>query len=137
MARVFITYSSKDSELARQLHATLQCAGAQPFLAELDIKSGEDWRDTILKNIRQSQWVFFLATSSSCASYAVAHEIGATLVLEKKLIPLMWGVTPEQLPEWVSRSHAMDLRDSGRIARLVEEIGETVKSDRFWTGVAA
>ena len=135
MPYVFISYCSKDADLARQLHSALQCAGAEPFLAELDIEPGAYWKDRILKNIKESQWVFFLATPNSCASQAVAHEIGASLVLEKKLIPLMCRVTPDQLPEWVNHSQAVDLRDHRRIARLVEDIGERVKADRFLSGV--
>jgi len=135
MPHVFISYSSKDREIARQLHSVLQYAGAEPFIAELDIEPGAHWKNTILKNIRQSQWVLFLATPNSCSSQAVAHEIGASLVLEKKLIPLMWGVTADQLPEWVNHTQAIDLEDCGRIARLVEGISEKVKADKFWTGV--
>ena len=117
------------------MYTVLQHAGAEPFIAELDIEPGAHWKNTILKNIRRSQWVLFLATPNSCASQGVAHEIGASLVLEKKLIPLMWGVTADQLPEWVNHTQAIDLGDYGRIGGMVEGIGNAVKADKFWTGV--
>lgn len=135
MPSVFISYSSKDSEVAQQLHLALSLAGASPFLAELNLTPGKKWKDEILENLRQSQWVFFLATPNSCNSQAVAHEIGASLVLKKQFIPLMLGVTPSDLPDWVDDVQAIDMKDTSRISQLVQQIGETVKSDKFWTGV--
>lgn len=135
MPKVFISYSSKDSEVARQLYSFLQMAGAEPFLAEIDLPPGVKWKEEILDALRNSPWVFFLATPNSCPSQAVAHEIGASLVLKKKLIPLMWKVTPKQLPPWVDDTQAVDLRDSSKVVQLIKQIGETIQSDKFWTGV--
>ncbi|MBI3874480.1 MAG: toll/interleukin-1 receptor domain-containing protein [Verrucomicrobia bacterium] len=135
MPDVFISYSSKDSEAARQLHTVLSMAGVTPFLAEVDLPPGVRWKEEILENLRQSQWVFFLATPHSCTSQPVSHEIGASLALRKKFIPIMWGVAPSELPDWVDDTQAVDLRDAPRIMRLIRGIGENVKSDEFVTGV--
>jgi hypothetical protein len=105
------------------------------FLAELSLQPGVKWKDEILQNLRAAQWVFFLATPNSCSSQAVAHEIGASLGLHKKFIPIMWQIEPKDLPAWVDDRHAIDLKDTGRISKLVRGVGETIKSDRFWTGV--
>ena len=135
MTQVFISYSSRDSAVARQLHAALKLAGACPFLAEVDLEPGVKWKGEILENLRQARWVFFLATPNSCGSQAVAHEIGASLVLKKQFIPLMWGVEAKALPSWVDETHAIDLRNSERISALIGKIGDAVKSDQFLTGV--
>lgn len=135
MPKVFISYSARDGEVARQLYSFLQVAGAEPFLAEVDLNPGVKWKEEILNALRNSTWVFFLATPNSCLSQAVAHEVGASLVLNKKLIPLMWNVTPKQLPPWVDDTQAVDLRDSSRVVQLIKNIGESVHSDKFWTGV--
>ena len=47
----------------------------------------------------------------------------------------MWKVVPSDLPAWVDDTQAVDLRDETKIMRLIQSIGETVKSDKFWTGV--
>lgn len=135
MPHVFISYSSKDGEIARQLHLFLKCAGAEPFLAEIDLQPGTKWKESILENLRRSQWVFFLATPNSCKSQAVAHEIGASLVLNKKFIPLMLEVSPRDLPDWVDDTQAVDLKDSSKVMSLIEGVGNTIKSDKFWTGI--
>lgn len=135
MPHVFISYSSKDSQTAIKLRAALSMAGITPFLAEVDVPPGVRWKEEILDNLRQSQWVFFLATPHSCTSQPVSHEIGASLALRKKFIPIMWGVAPSELPDWVDDTQAVDLRDTPRITQLIRRIGETVKSDEFMTGV--
>jgi TIR domain len=135
MPHVFISYSSKDSELARQLYEFLVCSGAKPFLAEIDLQGGDKWKEGILENLRQSEWVFFLATPNSCKSQAVAHEIGASLILHKKFIPLMWQVSPKELPEWVDDTHAVDLKDPSQIQKVVGSVARTIKSNEFWKGV--
>ena len=133
--QVFISYSANDSAIARQLHMFLQMAGVRPFLAEIDLKPGVKWKEEILNALRGAQWVFFLATPNSCPSQAVAHEIGASLVLQKKFIPLMWHVKPENLPSWVDDTQAIDLGDAQRVQQLVQQIGATLKSDAFSRGV--
>lgn len=135
MPQVFISYSSKDGDIARQIHTALSLAGAQPFLAETDLQPGVKWKEDILENLRQSKWVFFLATPNSCTSQPVAHEIGASLALKKKFIPIMWKVSPKDLPEWVDDTQAVDLGDSKRISELIRQIGQTVESDDFLIGV--
>jgi hypothetical protein len=114
MPQVFISYSGKDSAMAQKLYLALKMAGAEPFLAELDLHPGVVWKAEILNALRSAPWVFFLATPNSCPSQAVAHEIGAGLVLNKKLIPLMSGVQPKDLPPWVDDRHAIDLADGTR-----------------------
>lgn len=135
MPHVFISYSSKDSEIAKRLHYFLACAGAEPFLAEISVTPGAKWKEDILENLRQSTWVFFLATPNSCQSQPVAHELGASLALKKKIIPIMWNVTAESLPVWVDDTQAVDIRDAPRVAQLIRNIGNTIKSDKFWTGI--
>lgn len=135
MPHVFISYSSKDSEIAKKLHYFLTCAGTEPFLAEINVAPGAKWKEDILENLRQSTWVFFLATPNSCQSRPVAHELGASLALKKKIIPIMWNVTAESLPDWVDDTQAVDIRDAPKVAQLIRNIGNTIKSDKFWTGI--
>ena len=135
MPQVFISYSAQDSTIARQLYMALKMAGADPFLAEFDLHPGAVWKTEILNALRVAPWVFFLATPNSCPSQAVAHEIGASLVLNKKLIPLMWKVQPKDLPPWVDDRQAINLADGAQVVQLIENIGKTIKSDEFVKGV--
>ncbi len=135
MPPVFISYSSVDKGIAEKLYNALNKAGADPFLAEVDLRPGEKWKDDVLKNLKRADWVFFLATPNSCQSQPVMHEIGASLVLQKKFIPIMWNVTPNDLPEWVRDRQAIDLKNVTEMMHLIQSIGKNNKSDKFWGSV--
>ena len=133
MPDVFISYSTKDETLARKLKLTLDSLGVKTFLASMSLKAGEKWKDEILRNLKETKWVFFLATNNSCDSTAVMHEIGGSLALDKELIPLMWGISPEELPDWAKDRQAIDLQDpnSPKARELIEYVAKKVKADRF------
>lgn len=134
MPDVFISYSAKDSHIARWLCERLTELKVSVFLAELNLVGGADWKPEILKNLRESDFVIFLATPNSCASDAVKHEIGAALVLQKAFVPIMAGVKPNQLPAWIRDKQAVDIHDGEQSRRVFEKIASAVTSKRFIAG---
>ncbi len=111
-------------------------AGISTFLAEISIKPGENWSDIIFDSLRKSEWVFFLATKNSIESPAVQQELGASLIQGKSLIPLLVGVSPEQLPGWVDRRQAIDINSAPeKLHGIIANISEKIKVDQFWSGV--
>ena len=133
MPDVFFSYSIKDEDLARKLKVVLDSLGVNTFLASVSLPPGKQWKEEILKNLRESKWVFFLATKNSCDSRAVMHEIGGALILQKELIPLMWGVSTDELPEWIQDRQAIDLQSptDEKAREAIEQVVEKVKADRF------
>ena len=133
MPDVFISYSNMDETLAKKFKFTLDSLGFKTFLASTSLSAGRKWKEDILQNLRDSKYVFFIATKHSCESQAVMHEIGGSLVLEKELIPLMWGISPEELPDWVKDRQAIDLQDPNnpKVKELIENVAQKVKADRF------
>lgn len=61
------------------------------------------------------------------------HELGGSLVLEKEIVPLMWGISPEDLPDWVQDRQAIDLQSPNdeKARELIERVAKKVKADRF------
>lgn len=135
MADVFISYSSKDSEIAKKIFWTLKMSGVKPFLAEMSLIPGKNWKEDVLENLRQAKWVFFLATKNSCNSQAVNHEIGATLVLRKNLVPIIWQIKPYELPDWIRDRQAVDLDDTEKINGIIKGIAEKIKANQLLTGL--
>lgn len=137
MPDVFISYSSRDFELARWIYDKLSELKVPAFLAEISIQGGQDWKPEILANLRQADFVLFLATPQSCASDAVKHEIGAALVLQKAFVPILAGVNVGQLPAWTRDKQAVDIRDGAQIRAVFERIASAVASKRFVGGLIA
>lgn len=136
MSKVFISYSTKDENIAQQIHSALDQVGADPFLASISLQPGVNWTAEIFNNLKSAQWVFFIATQASCSSPAVQQELGASLSQNKCIIPILIDISPSELPGWVGQHQAIDARkDAGHLRATIDAIGQKIKDDRFWSGV--
>lgn len=136
MSTAFISYSTKDEELAKKLYSLTSMAGIETFLAGISIEPGSNWTDVIFEKLDKADWVFFLATKSACESQAVQQEIGASLIQKKTIIPLLIDIAPEDLPGWVGDHQAINLKESPELLHsAIEKIAEKIKIDKFWAGV--
>lgn len=134
--KVFISYSTKDERLARQIHSQLSQIGAQPFLASLSLAPGTKWTAKIFSALEESDMVFFIASRDACASPAVQQELGASLAHKKLIIPILTDISPEELPGWTKEHQAIDLKSGAEsLTHAFAEIGERVRQDKFWTGL--
>lgn len=111
MADCFISYSSQDEKIADFVQVELNRKGINTFKASTSILPGQNWSTEILTNLRNSNWVIFLASRSACRSEFVNQEIGGALLTSKKLIPIVWDMAPSELPGWAKQMQAIDLRN--------------------------
>ena len=63
--KVFISYAREDIEHAKRVHEALKNAGAIPWLDEVDLLPGKDWRDAITTAISESRYFIALISSNS------------------------------------------------------------------------
>lgn len=75
MADIFISYSTKDEELAQFVRKHLESGGLSVFLASLSLNPGERWTPKIIAELRGSEWVCLLASKDALAS---ANVLNAT-----------------------------------------------------------
>lgn len=133
MADCFITYSSQDEQLARYVHSELATAGVSVFMAGASLQPGDAWSDRIWQELKAAEWVIFLASRSACGSAYVQQELGHALGSSKKLVPIVWDMAPEELPGWVNKKQAMDLRGARTLDELrvqVVSLSERIKADK-------
>tara|TARA_B100000609_G_C16988184_1_gene317306 strand:- start:83 stop:538 length:456 start_codon:yes stop_codon:yes gene_type:complete len=136
MSKVFISYSTKDEHIARGIFKALNQVGADPFLASISLQPGVNWTQEIFNNLKEAKWVFFIATKSACASPAVQQELGASLAINKHLIPVLIDISPSELPGWVGQHQAVDARtDVEHLRATIGAIGKSIREDKFWAGV--
>ena len=136
MTNAFISYSVKDEEIATKLHNALTTLGIPTFMAGISIEPGENWTDSIFTSLKQAEWVFFVASKSSCASNAVQQELGASLIEEKTIIPILTDISPEELPAWIDRYQAIDIKQAPELLhQTIEKIAAKIQVDKFWAGV--
>lgn len=141
MPDCFISYSSNDERFAEAVHQDLSSKGLSVFMAKISLKPGERWTAKVLQALSQSTWIIFLASKTACASPYVQQEIGAALIAQKELIPVVWEMAPSELPGWTNQVQALDIRNQTRaqirtrIIHLAQQMKAT-KDKGFLIGVA-
>ncbi len=135
MTNVFISYSSKDGKTASWLYSEMTKAGIKTFMADVSIKAGAKWSEVILSNLKSSQWVFFIASKNANNSHAVQQELGAALIQDKIIIPIIIDMEPEDLPAWIQGFQAIDIKKAPqKIYQTIREIAETIQNNKFLAG---
>jgi len=124
---VFISHAHVDLPFAQYLHRHLSQEGLNVYLATVSMAPGEQWKQAILDRLRSSTWVICLASRAACESHWVMQEMGVAIGANKKLVPIIWDVLPQELPGWMREYQAVNLgganQEEARVA--IERISET------------
>ncbi len=113
MARVFISHSSNDRELADELHGWLTGDGNEVFLdhdLRQGIAVGEEWEHRLHERLRWADAVVCVVTAAYIASAWCAAEVGVARSRGSRLLPLLAerGVTHPLLPSTHYADYAQD-----------------------------
>jgi len=85
---VFISYSTKNSELAQFLCCQLEGSGVACWIAPRDIPSGKSWANAIVEGITNIQVMVLLVSEASVASAEVEKEIDLANGMKKLIFPV-------------------------------------------------
>jgi TIR domain len=132
--KVFISYSRRDSAaFADELVAGLDIAGFAPFLDRNDIVPGEDWESRLGGLIAGSDTVVFVVSPEAVKSERCVWEVGRTIELTKRLLPVIFKPVPEHnIPKDLSRLQFVPF-DRGRgFARPLSELVAALRVDLEW-----
>jgi len=91
VARVFVSYASKDLALAWEVHRWLVEAGQEVFLDQNSrdgIALGEPWRQELQERLRWADAVVCVVTSTYLASTWCAAEVATAQARGSRLLPL-------------------------------------------------
>jgi TIR domain len=80
----FISYSSKDDEFAKRLHADLQNTGVRCWFAPHDLPIGAKTWDAIAAAIRVRDKVLLILSKSAIASDWVENEVSKAFAEERR-----------------------------------------------------
>jgi hypothetical protein len=105
MSQVFISHVEEDAATAQELAVGLEQAGYTAWFYERDSLPGPPYVTQILEAIEQSAVVIVLVSSTALGSWQVDREIFQACNTGKAMIPLLMGITHEELRnsrnEWV------------------------------------
>src|SRR3954452_22810218 len=92
MASVFISHSSQDRTVTKQVAERLRAAGFAALFVDFDpeqgIPAGRSWERELYAQLRRTDAVIFLASEASVASRWCSIEIGLARSLGRSVFPL-------------------------------------------------
>jgi hypothetical protein len=96
--RVFVSYGTGDGFLVRELVARrLTTAGAEVFIDSLKVEFGDKLPDEIFRELQSSHELCLLLTPTSLLRPWVFAELGAAILRDLRVVPIMYGVTEADL----------------------------------------
>jgi len=96
---VFVSHSSTDTWVARQIARAITDCGATPFLDEAEIGVGADFEDDILAFLAKADELVVLLTPWALDRPYVWAELGAAWGRRIPIIALLLGLSETQLQE--------------------------------------
>lgn len=95
--KVFISHSSSDTWVAKQIALHVEQCGAGAFLDAAHIEHGDDFEDRILQAAAECAELVVLFTPWSLERPYVWLEIGAFWAAGKRMVGVLHGVEPKAL----------------------------------------
>ena len=115
--KIFISHSTKDKWAARRITEDLISLGAEIFLDEKDIETGESIDSSIRKHLKDCNDFLIILSPASLKSEWVLIELGGALALEKKVIPILLYVGANEMPNAINLKLARDINQLNFIMR--------------------
>ncbi|ETR65325.1 MAG: hypothetical protein OMM_14427 [Candidatus Magnetoglobus multicellularis str. Araruama] len=135
---IFISHSSIDTWVARQISVHIEKFGITTFLDEADIEYGDDFEDKILEAVRSSQELLVLLTPWGLKRPYIWLEIGAIWGLGRRVIGVIYGLSPNDLvtqegtPALLKRIDLVELNNIDKyfeqLKRRIDETGGKYES---------
>jgi len=94
---VFVSHSSQDTWVARQIAREIQDSGAKPFLDEAEVDAGADFEEDILDFLERAHELVVLLTPWALDRPYVWAELGAAWGRRIPIVALLLGITPSEL----------------------------------------
>src|SRR5438105_1232218 len=127
---VFISHSSKESWIAKQIAKEIEALGAKTWLDRKDLRGGDEIRRSVKRGIKASQEAIVLLSAESITSLRVIYEAGMAHGQGKRITPILNNIAPDKVPP-LQDIKAIDLNDfDDFLLELTERIGRRRSSKR-------
>jgi hypothetical protein len=116
--KIFLSFSAKDTAIANSLKKQLAKVGAEVSTADPRVE-GSEIRLHIADAMRQSDVVIAIVSKHSARNQWLSFEVGAAAGLGKKILPVIVGIRPSELPPVLNSFQAVELDEFPKfVARL-------------------
>ncbi len=129
--QVFISHSSIDTWIAKQLAAHVKQCGASYFLDEADVEHGDDFDDVLATAAESSDELLLLLTPWAKERPYIWIEVGMFRARAKRIVGVLHGIstvdisTDERIPALLKK---LDLVDINKIDSYFVQLARRVRA---------
>ena len=128
---VFISYSRKDSDFARQLNDRIQMSGKTTWFDQESIAAGTDFAAEIYKGIESSDNFLFVISPGSVESPYCADEVEYAYKQGKRFVTVLYkAVEPDTLHPSLASVQWIDFSQRSKFDIAFSELIRTLDTDR-------
>ena len=133
MAKLFVSYSRKDSATAHKLIEAFKSIQQDVWVDWESIPPAVDWLEQIFRGIEESDAFIFLISPDSIASEVCKVEINRAAQNNKRIIPIVLrDVQPKDSPENIRKLNWTFIRDNDNFEEGLAKVKTAIELDLDW-----
>src|SRR5512134_2109210 len=133
MAKLFVSYSRRDSVVARKLIEAFKSIEQDVWVDWESIPPAVDWLEQILRGIEEADAFLFLISPDSIASEVCKVEINHAAQNNKRIIPIVLrDVQPKDSPENIRKLNWTFMRESDNFEEALAKVKTAIELDLDW-----
>lgn len=133
MSDVFLSYSRRDREVVRALHARLVAAQRDVWVDWEDIPPSAEWRSEIERAIESSNTIVCVVSPASALSEECRYECAHAARCSKRIVPIVVVDTdPAQVPDEVGRLNWLFFRPTDDLDEAFRRLLAAIDTDLAW-----
>ncbi|MFY9484152.1 MAG: toll/interleukin-1 receptor domain-containing protein [Patescibacteria group bacterium] len=127
--RIFLSYSTKDKELAGRIKSGLESYGIEIFLAHEDIIPSHEWQEVILRHLDSTDIFIPIITDHYKISNWTDQECGIAFARRKKIMPL--AINGENPYGFIARYQSLNF-DTSSLDISLKKIINAIRTDELF-----
>ena len=133
MAKLFVSYSRRDSVAARKLIESFKSIEQQVWVDWESIPPAVDWLEQIFRGIEEADAFIFLISPDSIASEVCKVEINRAAQNNKRIIPIVLrDVKPSDAPENIRKLNWTFMRETDNFEEGLAKVKTAIELDLDW-----
>jgi len=111
---VFLSFASANRKEADEIKKSADEMGVRLFISSTDLETGSAFSDQIREALTNSHEVWLLATPDAINSVWVQTEWGGAWALKKPILPIMFRLSADKLPDRLAALQVIDYHEFPR-----------------------
>jgi WD40 repeat protein/cell division protein FtsB len=133
MAKLFVSYSRRDSVAARKLIEAFRSIEQDVWVDWESIPPAVDWLEQIFRGIEESDAFIFLISPDSIASEVCKVELNRAAQNNKRIIPIVLrDVQPKDTPESIRKLNWTFIRENDKFEEGLAKVKTAIELDLDW-----